>query len=380
VGESISLQGALPAAVLRLRLAENGERAMTTFTELRQDKPKFFMIMGGGAGILILCAVMALPNSARINHQAIAPITPTAGYVSPQQLAATTRAQQEWMQRREQAASMSQNMLSEPLARDAAPGVATLSAPAAKAALGLTLTPAPDRKIVRTTAISLIVQHPAEAAEKMRTLAENFGGYLETSQISGGSDAAASLTLRVPVAHFEEARAEIRKLGLRVENETLNAQDVTMQYVDQQATLRNLHAEEAQYLEILKRAAKVSDALEVSEKLSEVRGQIEQQQSEFNALSKQTELVAISLSLQTEPPPQTFGLNWRPMLQLKLALHDGLEGVANYATAMIGVLFFLPAVILWVGTIAGSLALGWKLLTWIRRRWFPTPIVEQKPA
>ena len=77
----------------------------------------------------------------------------------------------------------------------------------------------------------------------------------------------------------------IRKLGLRVENEKIAAEDVTRQYVDQDASIRNLRAEEAQYLTILKRATTVKDMLAVTENLSEVRGQIEQQQAEFNALS-----------------------------------------------------------------------------------------------
>jgi hypothetical protein len=50
----------------------------------------------------------------------------------------------------------------------------------------------------------------------------------------------------VPVARFAEVGAKIRKLGLRVESEQMEAEDVTRQYVDQQARLRNLRAQEAQ--------------------------------------------------------------------------------------------------------------------------------------
>jgi len=37
---------------------------------------------------------------------------------------------------------------------------------------------------------------------------------------------------------LEEALAEIRQLGLRVESEKIDAQDVTRRYVDQDASLR----------------------------------------------------------------------------------------------------------------------------------------------
>jgi len=230
-----------------------------------------------------------------------------------------------------------------------------------------------DRKMVRTSLIDLVVQKPGEAAEKVRALAEGMGGFLVSSEISGGPDATGSLTVRVPAARFEEARQEIRKLGLRVESEKVEAQDVTRQYVDQDANLRNLRAEEAQYLAILKQAHTVKDTLEVSEKLSEVRGQIEQQQAEFDALSKQIETVAITVSLRAEAEAQVFGLHWRPLYQMKLALRDGLDAVASYAATMMSVVFYLPAVLLWLVTIVVGAAVGWRVLRWAARVFFAWP-------
>jgi hypothetical protein len=225
-------------------------------------------------------------------------------------------------------------------------------------------------KIIRTSSIEIVVQHPSETAEKIAALAESMGGYVESAEGGGQNATSGRLTIRVPAARFEQARTQIRTLGLRVENETIDAQDVTRQYVDQDASIRNLRAEETQYLAILKQATTVKDLLAVSGKLSEVRGQIEQQQAEFNALSKQIETVSIAISLRTESEAQMFGLNWRPGYQLKLALRDGLESVANYATAVTAFLFYLPAVLLWVGTIVFALVFGWRLLRWAGRRWF----------
>jgi len=225
------------------------------------------------------------------------------------------------------------------------------------------------RKIVRTSSLDMIVAHPAETLEKVVAVAENFGGYVETSNSGGSAGTAASLTVRVPADRFEQARAEIRKLGMRVESEKVDAQDVTRQFVDQDASLRNLRAEEAQYLTILKQATTVKDMLAVSEKLSEVRGEIEQQEAEFHALSRQIETVSIAISLRTEAPPQTFGLNWRPLYQIKLALHEGLESVADYANTMLGIIFFLPAALLWVGTVAIAVFVGWRLARWMGKRW-----------
>jgi hypothetical protein len=234
-----------------------------------------------------------------------------------------------------------------------------------------------DRKLIRTASIDLLVKHPAEAAQKIRTLTERVGGFLVKSQINGAKDAtSASLVIRVPASRFEEVAAEIRSLGQRVEGEQMEAEDATKQYVDREAHLRNLRAQETQYLSILKQARTVKDTLEVSEKLNAVRGEIEQQQAEFETLSKQVETVAISVSLHSEAQATVFGVAWRPLFELKLAMAGGLEGLADYATAMLSLIFYLPAILLWLATILVAASLGWKLLRFGRRVLFARKTAE----
>lgn len=225
------------------------------------------------------------------------------------------------------------------------------------------------RRIVRSASIEMIVQHPAEVADRITALAEKLGGYLVNADGAGQNATLANVMVCVPVAQFETARAEIRQLGLRVENEKFEARDVTQQYVDQAATIRNLQAQELQYLEILKQANNVPNMMAVAEKLSEVRGMIEKQQAEFNSLSHQAETVAIAIALRTEREQQVFGIDWRPLYELKVAASNGLESVAAYATAMMTILFYLPAVLLWLGTIFITTVLGWRTVRWVRQRW-----------
>lgn len=234
-----------------------------------------------------------------------------------------------------------------------------------------------ERKTVRTATLELEVKNPAESAEKIRQLAGQLGGFVTTSEISGSQDApGAAVTLRVPALRFEEARREIKRLATRVENEKAEANDVTKDYVDREARLHNLRAQEAQYLSILRRATSVKDTLEVSEKLGEVRGQIEQQQAEFVALAKQVETVAIAVSLRAEADAQVFGIHWRPLYQLKFSARDGLENLADYAASMTTALFRLPAVLLWLATIIFAAAIGWRITRWAWKRFF----ASQRPA
>jgi Domain of unknown function (DUF4349) len=238
-----------------------------------------------------------------------------------------------------------------------------------------------ERQVVRTSSIDLLVKSPAAAADKIRSLTEQAGGFLVRLQTNGAQDAtSATLTLRVPVARFEGVGAEIRKLGLRLESEQMEAEDVTRQYIDQQARLRNLHAQETQYLTILKQAKTVKDILEVSEKLNGVRGEIEQQQAEFETLSKQVETVAMTVSLRSQAEANVFGLQWRPLFEIKLAAVQGLEGLADYASAMFSLLFYLPAILLWLATILAGAVLGWRLLRLGARVLFTAKTPASSPA
>ena len=230
-----------------------------------------------------------------------------------------------------------------------------------------------ERKMVRTAAMNLTVKSPRDTSESIRQLAERMGGFLVNSEINGGQDASSALLqIRVPASKFEEARTEIRKLGLRVDSEKLNAEDVTKQYVDQAARLRNLRAQEVQYLGILKQAKTVKDTIEVSEKLDGVRGEIETQQAKFDALSKQVETVALTITLRAEAEAQVFGLRWRPLYQLKLAARQGIESIGDYALAMTSLLFYLPSILLWLATILLGAAVGWRILRWAAKRFFLT--------
>ena len=238
-------------------------------------------------------------------------------------------------------------------------------------ATAFSTTESPLRFTIQNGAMDLVVSNPVQVSEKIRQLAADSGGFTVTAESRGANqDQSASATIRVPQSKFAEVRDAVRKLGIRVEGEHFEAQDVTKQYVDQAARLRNLRAQEVQYLGILKQAKTVKDTIDVSEKLDEVRGEIETQQAEFDALSKQVETVALTITLRAEAEAQVFGLQWRPLYQLKMAARQGIDSVGDYATAMTSLLFYLPSVLLWLATILLGAAVGWRILRWAAKAFF----------
>jgi hypothetical protein len=224
-----------------------------------------------------------------------------------------------------------------------------------------------DRKLLRTATFSLIVKSPSQSAGEIVQFAQSTGGYEVSSQVSGADVRYATLTIRVPATKFQEVSAKLRSLSLRVESEGVESEDVSRRYVDEDARLRNLRAQKQQYLAILRKATTVKDTLEVSEKLNQVRGAIEEKQAEFAALSQQVETAAINITLRAEAEAQVFGLHWRPVYQLKTAAREGLDGLGDYVASMTFFAFYLPSLALWLFTILAGAAIGWRILRWAAR-------------
>jgi hypothetical protein len=229
-----------------------------------------------------------------------------------------------------------------------------------------------DRKIIRNGEFAIETKTPTEDQRKLQFIAESLGGFVVTSEYKSATSRSEDSTmvnviLRVPSANFQKATDEIVKLGLRVLHQKTMGQDVTAEYVDLEARLRAKKALEAQYFEIMKRASKISDVLEVQQKLTEVRTEIEQAEGRRRYLDNQSALSTINISLQT-PAPLVAATQTGFWASVKNSFGDGVDvavaivlGIIHFVIVMLPVfvLILLPA-----GLIARVL---WKRVAWPRK-------------
>lgn len=227
-----------------------------------------------------------------------------------------------------------------------------------------------QRKVIKTGSLSLLVKKAEEVAGEIRELAARLGGFIADSRIYevSANVKSGSVTIRVPADRFDEAMDGVKKLAVKVERENVSASDVTEQFIDLEARLKSLRAEEAQYLEIMKRAYAVEDTLQVAERLSSVRGRVEQIQGQLQYLSRQIDMATITVSLTAEADLEVFGLRWRPLFVAKQAFRNMLSGLTSYADSLIWFVFRLPIILLWLTTILLILLGVWKLgrRIWLR--------------
>ena len=160
-----------------------------------------------------------------------------------------------------------------------------------------------DRKIIRNAEVVLEVDDPGEAQSKVSAVAEQFGGFVVTSEITQyGSSQRVTITMRVPADRFGQAMEALHAAGTRLISEKVTGQDVTEEYIDLQARIRTKQALEAQFLEIMKQARTVEDALEVQRQIADVRGEIERLEGRRRFLENQSSLSTIKITLNAPAP------------------------------------------------------------------------------
>jgi len=174
-----------------------------------------------------------------------------------------------------------------------------------------------DRKIIRTATLELEVEVVGAAVQEVESIAVAAGGFVsrssvfieEPSVLGEGDDVAprrtqtATVTIRVPAEVYASVMRQLRGIAEEVKSEISEASEVTEEYTDLQARLRNLEATEAGYLELLTKAEEIADILIVQDRINSVRLNIEQVQGRINLLDSLTDLATITVQLTLPEAP-----------------------------------------------------------------------------
>jgi hypothetical protein len=223
-------------------------------------------------------------------------------------------------------------------------------------------------KIVKRAAMVAVLDDPRKGAETVSQRVSELGGYvaqIKHSKASYGSKT--EMVLRVPADQLDEMRRSVLALARDVVSDETTSEDVTKRYRDLELILRNYRAEEEQYLAIMKRAQKVSEVLEVTQRLSEVRGRIDQTEADLKSLSHDIAMSVLTLELIADTQAQAAGVRWRPLIAIRKSFYEALGSFGEFGSAMMFILFHIPIAILWIVVIVAALLYGWKLVKVIVR-------------
>jgi len=215
----------------------------------------------------------------------------------------------------------------EDAAGQAAPPNAVPHDVAVKAAM-----PPAERKIIYTGTLDVVVTNMDEVLPQVEKLVAAQKGYVAKSEVKEdtGRRRTATFSLRIPVDSFQGAREGLIALGT-AERNAVDSQDVTEEFVDVQARIKNLKEQEDKLNELLKekrKEEKLDDIIKVSDRIAAVRGDVERVQGRLNYLSNMTAMATINLTLREvkdyKPPTAptlgnristTFAGSWNSLVE-----------------------------------------------------------------
>lgn len=209
-----------------------------------------------------------------------------------------------------------------------------------------------NRKIIRNAELGIETDTPENGLRKIAAIAESKGGFIVTSEVrqQGGDTSVESkivtVVARIPSAQFQTTVEEIRKIGSRVLQEKQTGLDVTEEYIDLEARIRTKQVLEAQFLEIMKQARTVTEALEVQKQIAEVRTEIERLEGRRRFLENQSSLSTITVTLQ-QPVSIVSASPGGFFSSVKEAISDGVDIAVAIVLIFIRVaLSLLPVLLL----------------------------------
>lgn len=217
---------------------------------------------------------------------------------------------------------------------------------------------AAERKIIRNGELTLEVASTTDVQHRVGSIAEANGGFVVTSESKQRDSVDPAqrtldikLVVRVPSPQFGVTFDAIKKLASNTPQETISGQDVTEEFIDLEARIKTQKALELQFLEIMRGANKVADALEVQRQIADVRTDIEKLEGRKRFLENRASLSTITVNIQAPKPviavtSTGFGHELREAVSESIGTaSDIVLGFTRFVIVMLPILIFvvLPA-------------------------------------
>lgn len=266
--------------------------------------------------------------------------------------------------------------------RSESPSTASLAARAEMAAAPVASAPPPPagasapapaplraeqgRKLIRTATMEvLVVDYDATKPKLVAAVAES-GGFTSNAEVRNeDSYRVIHMVVRVPSERFDALIDRVRPLG-RVKHETLATLDVSANYFDADARLRNLRVAEDRLLALVRESrGRLEDLLAVEKELTRVRGDIEALTATLRHLDDQVALSTVDLTVREELAEVVDAPDdvWQPLRELWR--NAGAMARRSFGATVAALAFVASALIYLVPWL---LLVGVPVAWWWRRR------------
>jgi hypothetical protein len=216
-------------------------------------------------------------------------------------------------------------------------------------------------KIVRDGRIGIVVPDEkfGDAVGDLTFIAEKHDGFIISS--STNNDRSGTFVLRIPAKKFDRALGDIRDLATHVRFQEVRGDDVTAEFIDQQARLRILQTRKALLFDLSQQANTTEEILRMGSLLDDVQLRIEQLQGQIRFINDQVAESTLRVSIQEQNAPKASTQTDVDNPDLGSSVDLGVQGFLRIVGAVIvGLGYLIPL------TLLGALV--WFVVWFVRRR------------
>lgn len=213
-----------------------------------------------------------------------------------------------------------------------------------------------NTKIIKTANLKFETKDLTASYKTVQKATHKYGAIIAND--NSGKDFASSnrnLVIRLPNKYFDKFINDISKGVSHFDVKEIAQEDVTETYIDTESRMLSKKKLEQRYLQLLSKANKVSEMLEIEEKLSEIREEIEAKEGQLKYLQNRITMSTISIEMYTLDPDESGatdsygGKIWN-------SLKEGFNGLSNF---MLSIISNWPFILIFV-----------LVYLWIRKRFF----------
>lgn len=200
-----------------------------------------------------------------------------------------------------------------------------------------------DAMVIKNAYLDITVDDTLESVSYLEDIAKSYNGYVSYSYTYENYDGSMSgtVTFRVPADQFDSAMTDVRGMADVITSESIDAQDVTEEYLDLDARLGTLYELEEQYMVVLDSAVTVEEILLVYDYLQGVREEIESVEGSMQYYENQASYSTITVYLEEVVSVFVEAGKWRPVEVAREAFQGWLGVLQDGANAVIWIVVYL---------------------------------------
>lgn len=149
-----------------------------------------------------------------------------------------------------------------------------------------------------------------------------------------------NLTVKVPSQNFDRFINDISKGVSYFEIKNISAQDVTEQFIDLTSRLNTKKKLEERYLQILQKAAKVSEILEIEKQISVIREEIEAKEGQLKYLQSRVSESTVTIEFY-KTTAEKEGVKISYGSKIWTAVKSGFFSLSDFLISLISVWPFI---------------------------------------